>query len=53
MEKDKKKLKGDGDILAKKEKNLTEYQKVADELFSQGNILLTKAIKEIILQMQQ
>jgi len=46
MERDKKKLKGDGDILAKKEKDLTGCQKVADELFSQRNILLAKAIKE-------
>jgi len=44
-EKDEERLKGDGDILAKKEKDLTQCQKVADELFSQGNTLLTKAIK--------
>jgi len=46
MEKYKKKAKGDGDILAKKEKDHTECRKVTDELFSEGNTLLTKAIKE-------
>ena len=46
LEKEKKRLKGDGDILAKKEKDLTECQNVAAELLSKGNILLTRAIKE-------
>ena len=46
IQRDRKKVKGKEDDLAKKEKGLVESQKVAEELFSQGNTHLSKAIKE-------